>query len=235
MTWPGPEYEAKFFDLIEDDANGDARSVQTRIGPSGLGDDCIHCLACQIFQIPKQENPREIWNQTVGRALHNHMQGILEQANERAGGQLYLPERKVYVGDLGPDRITGTADAYDTREKIVVDWKFPGDKSIAWLRGGRLEDRIKETYRRQPHLYGLGYENEGYEVRGCMVLFIPITERTVRTAIAYKVPYDRQLALDTMARAQRLYDTVVRDGGPAKVIPRLKRKPYCLDCPRYPL
>ena len=231
MTWPGPGYEAKFFDLIEQGEARDDRSMQTRIGPSGLGDDCIHCLACQIFQIPKTENPREIWNQSVGRALHNHMQGLLEQANQRAGRQLYYPERKVYVGDVGPDRITGTADAYDIDEKIVVDWKFPGDKSIAYVRKGN----IKETYRRQPHLYGLGYENEGFEVRGVMVLFIAITERTVRTAVAYKVPYDRQLAEDTMNRARRLYDTVVRDGGPGKVIPRLKRKYGCLDCPRYPI
>lgn len=231
MTWPGPEYEAKFFDLIEHGAANDERSLQKRIGPSGLGNECIHCLACDIFQIPRAENPREIWNQTVGHALHHHMQGLLLAANEAAGRELYLPERKVYVGDLGPDRITGSADAYDVDEKIVVDWKFPGDKSIAWVRKGN----ISPTYQKQPHLYGLGYENEGFEVRGVMVLFIAITERTVRAAVAYKAKYDRQLAEDTMTRAQRLYDTVVRDGGPAQVIPRLKRKPGCLSCPDYPI
>lgn len=235
MTYPAPlraaRYEDKFFDMIEDGMANDERTLQRQIGPSGLGTDCIHCLACGIFQIPKQENPREIWNQAVGKACHDWMERRLLATNEKAGRQIYLPERKVYVGDIGPQRITGSADCYDIEEQIVSDWKFPGDPTMAKVRKGH----ITSTYKKQPHLYGLGYALEGYDVRGVMVLFIPRGDRTVRNSHAYKVPFDRALAEDTMARAQQLYDVVTRDGGPQEVIPRLRRDPGCHDCLRYPL
>lgn len=231
-AWQQPaRYEDKFFDLIEAGMANDERSLQKRIGPSGLGTDCIHCLACAIFQIPKPENPREIWNQAVGHACHAWMEGRLHDANTAAGRTLYHPERKVYVGDIGPDRITGSADCYDVDEQVVVDWKFPGDTTMAKVRKGN----ITSTYKKQPHLYGLGYENEGFDVRGVMVLFIPRNDRTVRFSHPYKVAYDRTLAEDTMARAQALYDLVIRDGGPQEVIPRLRRDPACYDCTRYPI
>ena len=231
-AWVQPHrYEDKFFDLIEGGMANDARTLQRRIGPSGLGTDCIHCLACGIFQIPKPENPREIWNQAVGHACHAWMEQRLIDANTAAGRDVYYPERKVYVGDIGPDRITGSADCYDVDEQVVVDWKFPGDNTMAKVRKGK----ITATYRKQPHLYGLGYLNAGFEVRGVMVLFIPRNDRTVRFSHAYKVPFDRTLAEDTMARAQAIYDLVIRDGGPQEVIPRLRRDPDCWDCTRYPL
>lgn len=226
-----PGYEDRFFDIIEDSEAADPRSLQREIGPSGLGNDCMHCLACDIFQIPRAENRREIWNQAVGRACHEAMQTRLLKVNEAQGRVVYLPERKVWVGDLAGKRIGGTADCYDVDEGIVVDWKFPGDKSMDWVR----QHGPSESYRRQPHLYGLGYENEGFEVRAVMILFIPRNDRTVRNSFAYKVPYDRELALATMDRAQRLHDTVMSGGGPATVIPRLKRKKYCISCPEYPL
>jgi hypothetical protein len=217
--------------MIEEAAAEDPRSLQKQIGPSGLGGDCIHCLACAIFQIPKREDPRDIWNQTVGHACHHWMEQQLLAKNAAAGRTLFHPERKVYVGDIGPMKIHGSADCYDVEEQVVVDWKFPGDNTMSKVRQGY----ISESYRRQPHLYGLGYGNEGFEVRGVMVLFIPRNDRTVRNAYAHKVNYDRTLAEDTMDRANRLYDLVIRDGGPAAVIPRLRRDEHCWDCPRYAL
>jgi hypothetical protein len=230
LDTPG-RYEDKFYELIEASANGEPRTTQTKIGPSSLGTDCIHCLACGIFQIRKPPDGRRIFKQWVGNQCHEGMQKILEKANMEAGRQLYYPERKVTVGMIGPMVIKGTADCYDVEERIVVDWKFPGDITVDKARRGN----IATTYKKQPHLYGLGYENAGVTVKGCMVLFLPVTKGTAREGVAYKVAYSRSLAEDTMARANALYDAVLANGGPEHAIPKLKRDPGCYDCLKYPI
>lgn len=230
----GYGYARKFAQMIVDDANGTDRTLQRQIGPSGLGNPCFHCLACELMELPqtnaKPDRENEVMANWVGTQAHTGMDRILNAVNTKAGRELYLPERRVYVGDVGPLRIEGTADCYDVDEATVVDWKFPrSDYTIQNARKGR----IKEQYRRQPHLYGMGYENAGYKVKKVCVMFFPTTARTPFEGIPYMVPYDRSLAEQTLDTARSLYQLMERDGT-EQAIRRFKRDPGCFDCTKYP-
>jgi hypothetical protein len=229
----GYQYARKFAQMIVDDANGTDRTLQRQIGPSGLGNPCYHCLACELMEIPqtnvKAGRENEVMANWVGSQSHTGMERILEAINTKAGRQLYIPERKVYVGDIGPLQIRGTADCYDVEEETVVDWKFPrSDFTITNARKGK----IKQHYQVQPHLYGLGYENEGYPVRNVCVMFFPTTAKTPFEGIPYMVPYDRGIAERALDIARGLYALMERDGTEA-AIRRFKRDPECWDCARY--
>jgi hypothetical protein len=229
----GYEYGRKFAQMIVDDANGTDRTLQRQIGPSGLGDPCYHCLACKLMEI-EQTNKKpgredEVMANWVGTQAHAGMDRILSSINAAAGRELYRPEHKVYVGDIGPLQIRGTADCYDVEEQTVVDWKFPrSDYTINNARKGI----IKPEYRVQPHLYGLGYENEGVPVKYVCVMFFPTTAKTPFEGIPYRVPYDRGIAERALDIARGLYALMERDGTEA-AIRRFKRDPDCWDCSRY--
>lgn len=230
----GYDYARKFAQAIVDDANGTDRTLQRQIGPSGLGNPCFHCLACQLMEIPqtkvKPERELEVMANWVGTQAHAGMERILTTLNRRAGRELYIPERKVYVGDIGPLRIEGTADCYDVDEQTVVDWKFPrSDYTINNARKGI----IKPEYQVQPHFYGLGYENEGLPVKQVCVMFFPTTAKTPFEGIPYLVPYDRGKAERSLDIARGLYSLMERDGA-EYAIRRFKRDPECWDCARYP-
>lgn len=221
-------YHDKFYELVEESMASDERTLQKRIGPSSLGNDCWHCLACEIAEIPKEEDPQQIWNQWIGKAAHDRMEQLLKAADPMQ--KLYIPERRVLVGHVGDMEIWGSADCFDIPKKVVIDWKFPGEKTLNWVKKGNLNPK----YKVQPHMYGLGYERLGYEVEMTLVLFMPRDARTVREAFPVYQKYDRTIADRALEHANNLWNLMKRDGV-QYVIPRLKRQPGCFDCKRYPL
>jgi hypothetical protein len=58
----------EYASIVKDAIAGDPRTLQTRIGPSGLGVDCDRCLAHQLAGIPEHRD--DPWLPTVGRAVH---------------------------------------------------------------------------------------------------------------------------------------------------------------------
>lgn len=225
-------YEAELYELLEDYIGGDERSQQKRIGPSGLGTDCYHCLACMIMELPKKESIADRWLTFIGTCVHAGAEKAIKARNLKLGRQRYLPEHKVTVGNIGDITVTGTTDVYDLDKATVVDWKVVGKNTLTKARRGD----VSLTYLRQINLYGLGLENQGYRVEKTCIMFLPRDMFHLRDGLAVIRDYDRQDALDCLKRANDI-KKLMDEHGMGQVISRLKRAPGCYDCKqeRFPL
>lgn len=223
-TWA--EYRA----VIEDAISNDPRTLQERIGPSGLGDPCNRCLAHQLAQIPEKRD--DAWLPTVGKAVHAWLEEVFVAFNAQlpAGQVRFLVETEVSVGEVDGVDITGHGDVYDLATAEVTDWKIVG---VTTLRKVRKEGPSL-TYRRQQHLYGRGFTRRGLPVERVRVAYLPRNEKTLDQAVIWSEPYDEQIAVDALQRADALAKAI-RLAGPDAILPGLPVTQGCYGCARYPL
>lgn len=205
------------------------RSQQKLIGPSELGVPCDRCLAKKLGGM--QERGEPAWYPGIGTAVHNWAEEVVMKIISAGNAHRFadaLPEKRVPVGIIGNRLIEGTADLFDVVSGTVVDYK---------VQGANTQKKLKASgpgapYRPQVHLYGRGYELLGYDVFNVSILSIPRSEPTLRHSHFWHEPYDRQVALDTLERAERMYQ-IVQLGGEA-AIKALDRAPGCYSCPKLP-
>jgi hypothetical protein len=175
------------------------RDMQTAIGPSGLGEPCTLRLAYSLLDWPKSNPTSDPLPSVVGTGAHAQFAEFFERNTETLpdGRRRYLVEQRV-TPEPG---IPGNADLFDRLAGCVIDWKFLGKTKLDDLR--RKGPGLR--YRVQSHTYGLGFENAGEQVRHVAVVGVPrggfLAGMTVWTE-----PYDRQIALDALARRQRLIE-----------------------------
>lgn len=211
------------------------RSMQKLIGPSEIGTDCDHCLAAKLAGWDETE--RDVaWVPFMGTAIHAELARIFEtDAAQRGEQSRWMVEHRVKVGTIGGHQISGTCDLFDQHTGTVLDWKNTGTTSLrAAKRSGP-----KQVYRIQAHLYGLGYENAGHEVREVAIAHLPRTSMRLSDAVLWSEPYHRQIALDALERANKIHanlqalasiNTKTRDAW----ITSQPRADGCFSCPRYP-
>lgn len=219
--------------LILDSIAGHERSQQRRIGPSGLGTPCQTELVYRLTSPPTQEvsPPQTQWRQHVGTALHaSH-----ERAALRLDDPNFMPEKKVFVGDVylpgqGMVQIHGTADvglvAEDDGSLIVVDYKH-GAKTVL--------DKMRKNgapigERRQLQLYGRGYELLGYRVTHIAILRMP-TSGEWWERVWHTEPYDPTVAERVLARATRLGQAIDEFGLDAVLEETQRVNHHCDRCP----
>ena len=186
------------------------RSLQKRIGPSELGIECGRCLAHKLAGTP--ERPEAAWLPQIGTAVHEWLEGVflrheLTRANLGMPGR-YLPENRITVGVINGMDISGSIDVLDIASGTVVDWKIVGTTTLksAKAHGASLQ------YQRQAHLYGKGWEDAGYTVKSVLIYFLPRNSISLSDAVPWQAPYDRQVALDTIARADNLARSIAAQG-----------------------
>jgi hypothetical protein len=196
--------------IIEASMLNAPRSLQKRIGPSELGNPCTACLAHKLAGTP--ERPEAAWLPQIGTACHEWLEGVfLRHEFTRADLSLqgrFLPEHEVTVGVVGGVSITGSTDLFDTHTGTVVDWKVVGTSTInkAKAHGASL------TYQRQAHLYGKGWTADGYTVNTVMIVFLPRNAISLADTYVWSAPYDPQVALDTLERADGLAKAIAIHG-----------------------
>jgi len=182
------------------------RSLQKAIGPSELGIECGRCLAHKLAGTP--ERPEAAWLPQIGSAVHAWCEEVfLSHEFTRAALGMpgrYLPENRVTVGTVGGVEISGSTDVLDIASGTVVDWKVVGTTTLksAKAHGASLQ------YQRQAHLYGKGWEDAGFQVRSVLIYFLPRNAMTLGDAYPWQADYNRQNALDTLARADDIADAI---------------------------
>jgi hypothetical protein len=135
------------------------RTLQRKLGPSEIGEDCPRQLAYKISNHP--EVPYRVADQLpsfLGIAAHARMAEACELWNRAHPGTWIIEKRVSVPGIL--DGGEGTGDAFHVPSGTVLDWKFLGDttyRKIQTLGPGR-------KYRSQVHTYGLGWTFKGYRV-----------------------------------------------------------------------
>jgi len=224
--------------VIEQAILNQPRSLQKRIGPSEIGTPCDHCLAAKLagWEQTEQGVP---WLPTVGTAVHAYLEeAFIRHENLRGaqhnGGLRYLTERRVDVGEIDGETITGSTDLFDTVTGMVIDHKLVGTTTLNKARSKGPSD----TYRVQAHLYGRGWVRAGFDVAHVAICFLPRNDVSLNTAVLWTEPYDEQIAIAALARAERLarslkalaaISTEARD----EWINNLPRADQCWDCARY--
>lgn len=197
--------------MIADIAQPDDRSRQVKIGPSGLGDPCDHCVAETMAHqlhperyVPDEPNLRTL----TGTAWHQ----FLEQrfvGSKWDEVQHHREMKKLRVGTIeGYGEIVGTADAYSPEFATVVDFKTGVKASL----NKKKRNGLGQTYDYQRHIYGKGIENAGLPIKFVANLFIP-TDGFFMSDIWYDIAeYDPTKADRALARASLIFhDYVLTD------------------------
>lgn len=184
--------------VIEHAVNNDPRTLQTDLGPSEIGVGCDRCLAHMLAGHLRRENGLP-WLPTIGNAVHDWLETTVLQHLAATGSDRYLPEVTVNVGQLRGVDITGHSDLFDIHTGTTVDWKIVGATTLKKVRSGPTT-----TYRNQVHLYGLGMERAGYDVRHVAIWFLPRNAMRLDAGKYWTEPYDRARAEAALARANAI-------------------------------
>ena len=234
LTTPGASpdlLKAEILHLITDAMANAPRSLQVRIGPSELGHDCSRRIAYKLLGHPENEGDPN-WKAQVGTWGHAGLEDVMMQANTREevrsfGYTRWIVEATVSVGEILGQDITGHCDLFDRVTGTVVDWKFVGPTQLKKYKAkgpGR-------QYRSQAHLYGRGWTRRGQDVHRVAVFFLP-RDGELRDAYLWSEPYDEQVALDALQRAEGIA-TVVGMLGPAAPAALPTADAFCSMCPYF--
>jgi hypothetical protein len=216
--------------IIENAITNQPRSLQTTIGPSELGIDCVRCLISKLGGIPEARDVA--WLPFVGTAVHAELDRILVDyevnlANHGHPGR-YLSETRVSVGTVAGTEITGSCDLFDIATGTVVDYKVVGATT---LRDAKANGP-STIYRRQINLYGKGFEDAGYTVTTVAVFYLPRNEPSLANAHFWSEPYDRAVAQAAIDRAD-MYANVLAVLGLDQVLDDAPPHTGGFSCNRY--
>jgi hypothetical protein len=185
--------------VIKDAAANAPRSRQVAIGPSEVGQECTRRLAYKVLDWPTVNTDSDPLPSWVGTGAHAMNAEAFERANEREPGR-WLVEQRVQVAP----GLAGSCDLYDTRTETVIDHKFVGTGSMRKYKTGGPST----VYRVQTHLYALGIENAGRTPKRVAIAFFP-RGGLLSGLHVWTEPYDRQLALDAVARLETIKLAVI--------------------------
>ena len=174
------------------------RSRQKTPGPSELGNTCNRALAYKSRGTGSVTAISDPWIATVGTAIHAWLEWAIIEWNKHIGHNRYLTEKRVKVWLPDATEVGGTADCYDTERNLVIDWKSAGADALK-----KYRSEPSEKYRKQIQLYGMGYQNAGYEVEQVCLVAVP-RSGFLRDIVCYREPYDPKVALDTLTRYQEI-------------------------------
>ena len=180
---------------IRDAITNHPRSLQKTAGPSDLGHACPRRIGYTLLGVDDcNDQPDVPWLPTVGTSVHSWLEAVF--TGPKTQGR-FLTEQRVTVGQVAGVDVTGSCDLYDTVTATVVDWKCVG---ITTLRSARSKGP-SDQYRRQIHLYGRGFAARGLPVDRVMIAYLP-RNNELKDAYFWSEPYDEQVALDALQRAE---------------------------------
>lgn len=218
----GDRIAADLRDIVREFESSRDRSLQTAIGPSGIGNPCTRCLARHALGMALTRDFDDPWCRVIGTAVHAWLADAADHFNTAAPEPTYKTETRVHPH---PDVLPkgGNADLYDAVHKTVIDHKIVGAEQ---LRKYRLNGPGAQ-YRVQAHIYGLGFHRTGAAVEHVAVAF---WQRGGRLSDLYvwTEPFDAQVALDAIDRYRTIRDQALTLG-PA-ILPHLPADPACWDC-----
>lgn len=195
-----PSHEGDYWQVIETAMATQPRSLQKRIGPSEIGDPCNRAIIHKLAGDTEPDTGRVPWEAYVGTAVHAQLADAFDAA-DRARDQAivrWCVEQRVTVGTIGDALITGSCDLFDQVNGEVFDHKVLSNARVAALAKGP-----DQRYLTQLMLYGLGWENAGHQVNTVHLCLLPRSGAWSKRAM-WTAPYDRQVALGALERANQL-------------------------------
>lgn len=194
------------------------RSRQTVIGISEVGMDCRKCVARKLAEKPR--TPDGSWFPFIGTAVHAQLEEGFSRWDD------YILEEKLFVHEYKNLKLAGSCDMYH-KDGVVNDWKVVGQEALKKAAKGN----IKNQYRVQAMLYGLGWKKKGYDVTHVTLTFLP-RDLDLPNAQVVMLRYDEQVAMDALAELELLIDAAEIIGWDA-VIDKQPKANFCWDCRKY--
>jgi hypothetical protein len=196
------------------------RSFQTVIGISEVGSDCRKCVARKLAGKPKK--PDGSWYPFIGTAVH----ASLEEGFARWPDD-YKLEGRIDVHEYKSLKLGGSCDMFAFQDGVVNDWKVVGERALKEAAGGK----IKDQYRIQAMLYGLGWKRKGFDVTHVALTFLP-RDVDLSNAQVVMLRYDEAVALEALAALEVMIDAAEIIGWDA-VIDRQPKASFCWDCKKF--
>lgn len=227
--------------ILENAMSNQPRSLQTELGPSELGTDCLHCLAAKM--VGWEQHPTPSWRAWIGTAVHAQHEQVFLQLNGTNVDDPTRPlhwktEYPVISGHLsgltaGYD-IGGHIDLWDRKTNATIDWKIVGPTTLKNVRARGAS----QQYQVQASLYGIGLQNQGAQVDRSCIFFLPLGELDLRKAIPWEAKFSPVLGQWALERANLLMTFLdlitsqegkeVRDAWITNILPRTGT--HCFDC-----
>jgi hypothetical protein len=201
------------------------RSYQQSIGISEVGSDCRKCVARKLSGMPKK--PEGSWYPFIGTSVH---QALEDGFGSREWSDQYMLENRLHVHSYKGLELGGSCDmAALTPDGTVIvnDWKVVGERAIKEAANGK----VKNQYRIQAMLYGLGWKNKGFDVTHVALSFLP-RDKDLTEAQVVMLRYDEKVAYDALAALEVMIDAAEIIGWD-KVIDKQPKAGFCFDCKRY--
>lgn len=223
-------------DVIFDAIVNQPRSLQTAIGPSEIGTDCIRCLARKLLGFERAA-PQTIadvsWLPFIGTAVHAQLEEMFINENNKTRRMRWLVETRLPIGRIGDKEITGSCDLFDTDTGTVVDHKVVGATKLKSL----PKKGPGNTYRVQAHLYGYGWTKLGYAVNEVSVKFYPRNDISLASGYYWYEKYDETIAIKALERANEVLQQAQQAQAKDALTDFLKicaTSEDCFSCAEYP-
>lgn len=227
------ELRAELLDIIANEIDNQPRNLQKEIGPSEVGSPCARKVGYGLLQIPRLNPIAEPnWKAYVGTGVHTMLEGAMDRYNVANAlhighAERFYVETKLQVGEIAGIPLTGHCDVYDRVTATVVDWKTCGP---TMLKHYKASPDPGPTYRSQAHLYGRGWSRYlGLPVDRVMLVFFP-RQGELRDAHVWHEPYDEQIALAALSRADAITATLSALGAELGLATLPAVEDYCGHC-----
>lgn len=195
------------------------RSRQTVIGISEVGMDCRKCVARKLAEKPR--TPDGSWFPFIGTAVHAQLEEGFVRFDD------YILEEKLFVHEYKSLKLAGSCDMFAFQDGVVNDWKVVGQEALKKAAKGQ----IKNQYRIQAMLYGLGWKKKGYDVSHVSLTFLP-RDLDLPNAQVVMLRYDESIAMEALAELELLIDAAEIVGWD-EVIAKQPKASFCWDCKKY--
>jgi len=169
------------------------RSKQTVIGISEVGMDCRKCVARKLAEKPR--TPDGSWFPFIGTAVHAQLEEGFARWDD------YILEERLFVHEYKSLKLAGSCDMFAYKDGVVNDWKVVGQEALKKAAKGD----IKNQYRVQAMLYGLGWKKKGYDVSHVSLTFLP-RDLDLPNAQVVMLRYDEAIAIEALAELELLID-----------------------------
>lgn len=224
---PAPEIDPaalalgeQFRDLIWTGSNLSPRSRQASVGMSEIGSDCERSIAYKIVGTTPTNFTGDPMASLTGTGMHAALAEVFGRLDHGMGR--YLIETPVmYRG------VPGSADLFDRRRGLLVDWKTTAKAKLRTLR----KDGPPRRYQIQIQLYAQAMIARGEQVEQVALVYIP-RDGNLNDLWVWTAPVDKALADTAIDFYEDLVDRIVKaDNSVAAAATRPSR--LCGWCSHY--
>jgi hypothetical protein len=182
------------------DANR-SRSKQVALGCSEVGHQCDRRLAYRIAGVDPGGYSNDPWPAVVGTAVHSWMEEAVRLFQDAHNLDHWVTEMEVLPSPI----VKGHTDLYDSKRKLVLDWKFPSPDNLRKMR----DDGVPQQYITQVQLYGLGHVNAGREVERVGIVAMG-RQGWLKDCFVWTIPFDIGAATSAIDRIYSIGKTLMQ-------------------------